>query len=574
MDDFSSYIEKNSSTLNKGLARYYEAEKQDWPPPKKVKTKDGQEFESGVSGRKSPRSIFNRYCLFFVNQQENDAQNPENYLDSPNRISDEALLSVRNNPTASKIIEWSKTGNHVAADYAWEDFLWCKNYGVVPNNYMVTLRRFSLPPEDNLFSVQKNMLPEISRMVTFIDGTLNTWQTVGLRWTHKMAYKPFTGELQKIQSQEGTEQNEASLFGGGKVAQAARGIVAVNDSNASTAARKNNPQYNTHDPYQDKNKIYEPIDVVKTVLMRDSGLLFEQKIELHFEYELRSIDGINPRIAMIDLLSNIMFCTMNKGNWWGGENRYYGGNPRVVKPFGDPNKLKAGDIGGYVESVIGGIAKSLGNTFEKGLAEGLKTIGGNLLSQISGSGLDKLGRRAPQVINSLLTGESTGEWHLTVGNPANPIIAIGNLALTQTVIDFYGPLGADDFPTQLKVICSLEPARPRDSTDIISMFSRNNRTYLTYPLSSGGSKPPEYSKKKASGKSKKQTVNPVDSLIKSGKKGIKALKSKAGELSASISGPISQEKLGDSASRFSASLKNSVSSLAVIKESLAGAAKQ
>jgi hypothetical protein len=117
--------------------------------------------------------------------------------------------------------------------------------------------------------------------------------------------------------------------------------------------------------------------------------------------------------------------------------------------------------------------------FEGGASNLLKNVGGNLLSQVAGAGLDKMGRRAPQAINSLLSGESTGEWHLTVGNPANPIISIGNLALTATDIQLYGPLGADDFPTQLKVVCSLTPARPRERVDIINMFSRNNRTYLT-----------------------------------------------------------------------------------------------
>jgi hypothetical protein len=29
------------------------------------------------------------------------------------------------------------------------------------------------------------------------------------------------------------------------------------------------------------------------------------------------------------------------------------------------------------------------------------------------------------------------------------------------------------------VTCSLEPARPRDRLDMMNMFSRNNRTYLT-----------------------------------------------------------------------------------------------
>jgi hypothetical protein len=220
-------------------------------------------------------------------------------------------------------------------------------------------------------------------------------------------------------------------------------------------------------------------------MIRDTGLEFDQEMTITFEYELRSIDGINPRIAMIDLLSNVLLCTMNKGTFWGGETRFYGGNSRKVKPFGNPDKLKSGDYDGWISSVFKGLSDNISGMmggkgfFEGGASNLLKAAGGNLLSQVAGAGLDKMGRRAPQVINSLLSGESTGEWHLTIGNPANPIISIGNLALTSTDIQLYGPLSNDDFPTQLKVICSLKPARPRERIDIISMFSRNNRTYLT-----------------------------------------------------------------------------------------------
>jgi len=36
---------------------------------------------------------------------------------------------------------------------------------------------------------------------------------------------------------------------------------------------------------------------------------------------------------------------------------------------------------------------------------------------------------APTIRNmhSLLTGDPVGEWHLTVGNPLNPIMIVGNL---------------------------------------------------------------------------------------------------------------------------------------------------
>jgi hypothetical protein len=72
-------------------------------------------------------------------------------------------------------------------------------------------------------------------------------------------------------------------------------------------------------------------------------------------------------------------------------------------------------------------------------------------------------------------------WHVTVGNPANPIISIGNMILAKTDVELYGPLGFDDFPTKLKVTCTLKPARQRERIEMMAMFSRNNRMYLTTP---------------------------------------------------------------------------------------------
>ena len=38
----------------------------------------------------------------------------------------------------------------LSAPYNWKDFLYCKHYGTIPNNYMITLRRFPHPILDNL----------------------------------------------------------------------------------------------------------------------------------------------------------------------------------------------------------------------------------------------------------------------------------------------------------------------------------------------------------------------------------------------------------------------------------------
>jgi hypothetical protein len=472
----------------------------DWNAPEPVKYKDetGQEQEIKGNARKAKPALFNRYSLFFFNSVAGaDPSSHEEYMDGVNFTSlgsggtkrvhnrrnvDADALRTERNPTASNIIKWASSGNSNAIDYSWEDFLWCKNYGMIPNNYMVTLRRFAIPVMDDLADKKKNPSPDIARMITWVDGEVNTWESVGLKWSHNLVWKDLESEIQVINAPQGAG-NEGGAFGGlaGNIIKAASWATQPGSSQAALS----NPNAASFNPYDNKNKVFGPVDVIKEMIIRDKGLKFEQQFSLKFEYELRSIDGVNPKVAMIDLLSNILQCTMNRGTFWGGEIKYIGGDPRRIKPIGDTSKLAKGDYGGYISSLVEGIVGRLDNLTGgaglslEGLGNAAKNLGSGLLANIVGGGLDKMGRPGVQGINSLLTGEDTGEWHVMVGNPVNPIISVGNLILDKTEILFGGSLGPDDFPTKLTVTCTLKPARPRDRTDILAMFHKNARTYLT-----------------------------------------------------------------------------------------------
>lgn len=85
-----------------------------------------------------------------------------------------------------------------------------------------------------------------------------------------------------------------------------------------------------------------------------------------------------------------------------------------------------------------------------------------------------------EAVKAFLTGDSTGSWHVTIGNPLNPIAVIGNLTCTSSDFEFDGPLGYEDFPSKLKVTVNLKPGRYRDKGDIESMFNAGRgRIYLT-----------------------------------------------------------------------------------------------
>jgi len=459
----------------------------DFPAPKpiKVRKSDGtfEEIKNELKNKSAKDSIFNRYSLFFFNNTQSGATKAEDYYDSPDRLWDksskDAFKMARENPTTTNLIKWATAGSTNSVDYSWEDFLWCKDYGVVPNNYMITLRRFANPPADDLFNTDLINQPDIGRMITYIDGESNKWDSIGLKWSHGIKWKSFKSEIQTVDAGgQGYGQDGGSGTAGMRKAMS----LLQTDYSNNTRTIGNQQQ---HDPYENANATFGPIDVIDEVQVRERGLNFAQEFILTFEYALRSIGGINPKIAFIDLLSNVLSCTANRGSFWGGDVRYYGNAAKKIKPFGDPTLLKNGNYSGFLSSMfngstgIFGMLGKLANANGGGILGAIKGIGSNMLSQFAGGQLDKMGRPEALALNSLLSGDPTGEWHVTIGNPANPIISVGNLILENTEIEFGGQLGPDDFPTKLKVTCTLKPAIARDRTDIISMFSRNNRTYLT-----------------------------------------------------------------------------------------------
>ena len=96
-----------------------------------------------------------------------------------------------------------------------------------------------------------------------------------------------------------------------------------------------------------------------------------------------------------------------------------------------------------------------------------------LTDAIKGQLKNGLGRPALYAINSLVPGENLGLWHVTIGNPFNPIVSMGNLIITNTELSFSdAPLGLDDFPTELKVAVTLKHCKPRDKTEIGKMFTK------------------------------------------------------------------------------------------------------
>ncbi len=412
-----------------------------------------------------------------------------------------------NNPTASQIIEWAandadrKTANTLGpTPYQWNDFLWCKWYGRIPNNRLLTLRRYPIPVEDNLLIASEKMpLVPIAQAVTWWGGeTENSLDNIlglsyGFNWTPKTA---------EVTDANGTEISVDALNGSlgienKTLRQFLNAALGGSDNPyAATGLDKKLQDWvkesYTKGPYW--NRVLGPINVINKTQIRDTGYTFTHQIKLKFSYALRSFNNINPKIAMLDLITNFLALTYNKAEFWGGSIRYFKQTGLLLPGLPQADFEKGDYITGIKETLKALLqraqeqAKDVSTLIGKVVAkeESIDAALANVESSqiarnIAGSWVKDL-IQGPIAMRAILDGRAVGEWHLTVGNPIDPIAVIGNLCLKTTTIKFSEALGLDDFPTEVSFTVTLEPGRARAKQDIESMFNAGGGDMSFTPL--------------------------------------------------------------------------------------------
>ena len=423
-------------------------------------------------------------------------------LDSPSNRCD-----IRKNLgcTVKELVDCSEKGQLGLETYAYSDFMYCKHLGKMPNTYMITLRKFPYPVGDYIggdlwritnprefTGVRKGMTaPCVGCMVTWMGVSGNNLNEI-LRYSYKQPFKEQQAELQDSKSDADSnttllngmfsafDKSYQKAYAEGKAGEAANAAFSHFGINLGA------PPYKEHRNFKDRNKVYGPVDAIKSTYIRsDEGMIFNHKFTLTFEYELRAYNGINPRQAMLDLLSNILNVTYTTGSFWGGGIKGYGAQQSNV--FANLNifKVKGGTFSDYADAfskdlsnVTNSIKTNLGlnteNISVSAIWNNIKGIFNTLGGMLVGGLLNKMGRPQKAMYNSLLSPAPIGFWHVTIGNPKAPIMSIGNMVITNVTMEHNGPLGLDNFPTGLKVTVELDRGKPRDLRDIEKLYMHGN----------------------------------------------------------------------------------------------------
>lgn len=398
------------------------------------------------------------------------------------------------------------------ARYKYADFMYCKHLGKISNNHLITLRKYALPIEDDINFYDGNInedqgssdiQTDIGRLVTWFGTEDNKLEDI-MSYEYEATWKEMNATDEQLQSQE--ENQERGIVGlianglngehraGVKTGQWGAPLInaLLPRWMAGSPSYQDNPAMNgTH---YDANAIYSPKNTIQSTHQYEGNLKFSHTFKLKFSYKLRSYDGINPKSAFLDLIANILAVTYKKGTFWKGNRTIIGPQPSTQqwkKANAILNKAEDGlnsffgdllDGNLSLDDLLGTFSEMLGKAIEtvKSIAspegiEGAKNLAKSAVS-LGLSGLrNKLGRPSVYAFNSLLSPDPVGLWHVTIGNPLNPIASFGNLILKKSRITHSGPLGIDDFPTELTVEIELQHAKPRDMVGIQRMYTKGQR---------------------------------------------------------------------------------------------------
>ena len=384
---------------------------------------------------------------------------------------------------------------------------------------------------------------DVGRMITWFDTDDNKLSDI-MSYEYEASWKKLDAKIQQLDSQEDDEGRGIAgkiinnLSPGYNLGTAhginSGGLLGKLMNSMGIGASTHEYQHNdvALGRNYDNNKVYSPKDTIQDTHIYEGKLTFKHEFTLNFSYKLRAYDNINPKSAFLDLLGNILTVTYRKGTFWGGRSEVLGAKPNkagwqkynnILKGLSDAGgdlwknifhlegantdsllsalsqfngalldivKSAGLDIGSMANNALQSAkdflsgnmtASEVGDKIKNGAqkaAKGVQKL--NLGQAMIGSINNKLGRPALYAFDSLLTGAKVGLWHVTIGNPKNPIATFGNLILTNAKITHSGPLGFDDFPTELHVSVSLKHAMSRDATEISKMYTKGqNGIYLS-----------------------------------------------------------------------------------------------
>jgi hypothetical protein len=369
-----------------------------------------------------------------------------------------------------------------------QDFAYLKNLGVYPNNRLMIARRFPEPQPDNIMT--KGGGRPLSVLISwktekedFLDFSF------GEEWMNADA--DFTNVLNRLGG-EFRIKGMGSGLGVGLDAVPLPGFTEILQrkflEKVGILEQPKGGVLETSTPLPSGNpNIIKMAKRRKTVAygQAESGLKCNISIKMKIEYEQKFISGIDPTVAWMDIMNNILvFGTSNSDNY-GLSKKFSGkinewtspGGVRVlIKDIVETLKENIKEIKDQITSALNSVVKAATNAASGGTQSatdisGLAEKVGNVLLSVLEETLKKYKIELMGIAHALSGAPST-PWHITIGNPLRPVFCSGDMYMSDNMnVKLGSTLAFNDLPSNITVDFTLVNARPLGLQEILAKFN-------------------------------------------------------------------------------------------------------
>lgn len=424
--------------------------------------KDWKSYNSKEVGEEN-----NKTTEFQLNSTITDYNKPVLYAEK------ETSLDV------NSILTWSE--KYPSMRLKGQDFAYCKKIGYYPNNRLIILRRFQGGVPDNLFDYYN-----VNNYNTSPISTLVTWLSPDVEELLELTFneKWVDNDLGIMDAVQNTSEDSSNKKNKESITSTFRDSIMalVGDSIV-----KKYKDFKHEDGTEYKMSFEGNPNLIKASKKRvtgGGGLESDIRFKLKFEYEMRYIKGIDPSIAMLDLISNCIRM--------GTSTESFKYNIPLLKESEIVQSFMQNDFDRAVDELskkLEEYAKEIKTNFTKLLNNAGSLIKETVKNPDKAVG-DALGgvmtyifsnfREALKAAITADTGLPSGVWHVTIGNPKSPTIACGDLVLKTSSLKIGNELGFNDFPNSFSVEYTLESARERGRDGLSQILNTGRGRVYTY----------------------------------------------------------------------------------------------
>lgn len=201
------------------------------------------------------------------------------------------------------------------------------------------------------------------------------------------------------------------------------------------------------------------------------GITSSFKIDLKTSYEQKYINNIDPGSAFLDIINNSLrmgtsdmkFFLGNKANTI--MDSLNSDSDSFIQSMFETLKNMAGDFINTINNLLGEIGndiksgdftENMYNTILDGLNAALYRFRWPLRSSLA-----------------LTTGQNTTPWHVTIGNPLNPILSMANVVVDNGNVDLNNELGFNDIPTKINLSFNISQGRSLGKQEIMEVLNNS-----------------------------------------------------------------------------------------------------